>query len=416
MSEFSQPGLHPDPDALSAFLEGVLPEHERQACLAHLAECAECREVVSLAQDPAMPDPLPVAGRAGWWKRWMRPIPVLSAGAVAGILVLSVSLYRLEQSAPHAAVAVVADATEKPLAKPDDASGERPAAAPLPPAEPRAKAVPQRRAQTPVPVARDAEKHEQTMAREPIASVPAAIPRPQPGPASVPLNGQVMDAPAQPAAIAGTITDPAGAVVPGAAVQVRSISGTASANAFTDTSGQFQVAGLQPGQYEVQITKSGFQTEAKKVDVQKDQMVRADSTLLVGSVSQAVEVTASAPALDTESASVAKTKSGLASLPVVGRIVARKAEVTPGVATALPSKLPAVATVTRGKTMLTADSAGALYRSDNAGKAWKLVKAQWPGKVVALSMSSDGIWFQLKTEGNVVWMSKDGSEWVPGPG
>ena len=37
MSEYLQPGLHPDPDSLNAFVEGVLPEHERLQCLAHLA-------------------------------------------------------------------------------------------------------------------------------------------------------------------------------------------------------------------------------------------------------------------------------------------------------------------------------------------------------------------------------------------
>ncbi len=52
MSEYLQPGLHPDPDSLNAFIEGVLPEHERLQCLAHLAECPACREVVYLAEEP----------------------------------------------------------------------------------------------------------------------------------------------------------------------------------------------------------------------------------------------------------------------------------------------------------------------------------------------------------------------------
>ena len=385
MSEFSQPGLHPDPDTLSAFLEGVLPEHERQACLNHLAGCAECREVLSLAQDPALPDPLPVPARASWWQRWRKRVPVLSAAAVAGILVLSVSLYRLEQSASHPAAAV-ADATEKPIAKADD----KPAEAPLIPAPPTAKAaVPRRGQQSPMPVARDLDAREQAIPREPVAAPPA--------PAT---------APPAPAAIAGTITDPAGAVVSGAAVQVRSVSGAAAANSFTDQSGQFEVAGLQPGQYEVQVTKPGFQTAAKKVDVQKDQMARADSTLAVGSVAESVEVTASAPGLSTESASVAKSKTGVAALPMVGRVMARKAEMTPAVA---------VATVTRGKTILRTDSAGALFRSDNAGKSWKPVKAAWQGKVVELSLAADGKAFRLRTDSGAVWVSKDGSRWAAEP-
>ena len=59
MSEHLHPGLHPDADSLNAFIEGVLPEHERLACLAHLADCSRCREIVYLAQEPVAPAPIP---------------------------------------------------------------------------------------------------------------------------------------------------------------------------------------------------------------------------------------------------------------------------------------------------------------------------------------------------------------------
>ena len=76
MSEYPQPGLHPDADTLNCFVEGVLPEHERLACLRHFAECAACREVVYLAHDPlaAEPLPVPIAEPVAWWKRWLKPI------------------------------------------------------------------------------------------------------------------------------------------------------------------------------------------------------------------------------------------------------------------------------------------------------------------------------------------------------
>ena len=64
MSEYPQPGLHPDPDTLNAFIEGVLPEHERLACLTHFAGCAACREVVYLAQGPEAPSPDPVVEKS----------------------------------------------------------------------------------------------------------------------------------------------------------------------------------------------------------------------------------------------------------------------------------------------------------------------------------------------------------------
>src|SRR5690349_637441 len=80
---------HLHPDSLSAFLEGVLPEHERAQCLAHLAECDECREIAFLAQEPP---PVPAAVKpVPAWRRWFAPVPVLAAAAAAVILV---ALYR----------------------------------------------------------------------------------------------------------------------------------------------------------------------------------------------------------------------------------------------------------------------------------------------------------------------------------
>src|SRR5580698_7352789 len=97
MNEYPQPGLHPDADTLSAFVEGVLPEHERLACLGHFAECDACREVVYLAHEPLLPEAVPTTGKVAWWKQWLKPILALSSAALAGVLLLSIALYRLEK-------------------------------------------------------------------------------------------------------------------------------------------------------------------------------------------------------------------------------------------------------------------------------------------------------------------------------
>jgi hypothetical protein len=44
------PQSHPDPDVLTAFIERALPDGERTRVLEHLASCADCRDVVALAQ------------------------------------------------------------------------------------------------------------------------------------------------------------------------------------------------------------------------------------------------------------------------------------------------------------------------------------------------------------------------------
>ena len=43
MSEYLQPGQHPDADQIGAFVEHALPAHERERMFNHLAVCPECR-------------------------------------------------------------------------------------------------------------------------------------------------------------------------------------------------------------------------------------------------------------------------------------------------------------------------------------------------------------------------------------
>src|SRR5262249_30526217 len=60
LARSQQAGQHPDPDVLTAFTEGVLSEQERKHLMTHLAACANCREVLSVAAS-AVPEPIPDA-------------------------------------------------------------------------------------------------------------------------------------------------------------------------------------------------------------------------------------------------------------------------------------------------------------------------------------------------------------------
>lgn len=46
----AKPEVHPDPDLLAAFAENSIGDRERTVVMEHLAQCADCREVVTLAQ------------------------------------------------------------------------------------------------------------------------------------------------------------------------------------------------------------------------------------------------------------------------------------------------------------------------------------------------------------------------------
>jgi hypothetical protein len=70
---------HPDANLLAAFSENRLHEREREDLLAHLAECADCRQIVALSSEPATPAE-PRSLSPAW--RW-------AAAAAAAALVLT---------------------------------------------------------------------------------------------------------------------------------------------------------------------------------------------------------------------------------------------------------------------------------------------------------------------------------------
>lgn len=89
---------HPDADLLTAFAEQLLPESERALVIGHLANCGECREIVTLAlpaTEAAVTATSPI--RIGWLS-----LPVLRWGVVAaGILALtSVGVLQYKQHRP----------------------------------------------------------------------------------------------------------------------------------------------------------------------------------------------------------------------------------------------------------------------------------------------------------------------------
>ena len=252
MSEHLNPGLHPDADSLNAFMEGVLPEHERLQCLAHLADCERCREIVYLAQEPApSEEPRRVsipAEPAPFWKRWFTPLPVLAATA-ACVLLLSIGVYRLHKPEIPAPILTAAASPPVESPPPSEPAPQTPAPQPAKPIAARASAPPVERranienagnaAPAAAPVA---------VAPPPPPASPAPPPPPPPA-ASVAQEATLLKtesgALANPqtrsvmSEIAGIVTDPAGGVVPGARVTACSLTGTSSIDTRTDRNGQY---------------------------------------------------------------------------------------------------------------------------------------------------------------------------------
>jgi hypothetical protein len=107
------------------------------------------------------------------------------------------------------------------------------------------------------------------------------------------------------AQIVGTVIDPSGAVVAGANVEVRSRGKKVMLNAITDATGQFSLAAVFPGDYQIQITMAGFQMAAGTCSLRARDRAVISATLSVGQSTETVEVSGAAPILETESAMVA---------------------------------------------------------------------------------------------------------------
>jgi uncharacterized protein YfaS (alpha-2-macroglobulin family) len=107
------------------------------------------------------------------------------------------------------------------------------------------------------------------------------------------------------AEIVGTVTDPTGAVVPGAKVEVRDVATGKTLTTTTNAAGQFSLSGVPADGYTVQITLSGFRIASGKLALHARDRAVLTATLSVGQVSQAVEVTAANPVLETATAKLA---------------------------------------------------------------------------------------------------------------
>src|SRR5215475_8187221 len=100
--------------------------------------------------------------------------------------------------------------------------------------------------------------------------------------------------------IAGVVSDPSGAVIQGARVELVGPTGTRTAT--TDAEGRFLFQVLIPGVYAAKISREGFKTsEANSVDVQIGRSSILTIKMELGTSSTTVEVSASSVAVDTTS-------------------------------------------------------------------------------------------------------------------
>ena len=105
--------------------------------------------------------------------------------------------------------------------------------------------------------------------------------------------------------IIGRVTDAAGAVMPGVKVEINSTATNVTAAATTNDEGRFSVPFLLPGMYRVTVEKAGFKRFVRTgVEVRVSETVELNVAMQAGDVSEAIEIAAATPLLDTAGASL----------------------------------------------------------------------------------------------------------------
>jgi hypothetical protein len=103
----------------------------------------------------------------------------------------------------------------------------------------------------------------------------------------------------------GTVTDPAGAVIPNVKISITHVQTNAAFSSVTNEAGQYTVPNLPIGQYRIRFESEGFKATVREgLTLNVAQVARIDAAMQVGSVSESVEVTAEAPLLQTETPEV----------------------------------------------------------------------------------------------------------------
>ena len=132
------------------------------------------------------------------------------------------------------------------------------------------------------------------------------------------------------------VTDPSGAVVGGAKLELMAVETNVKFEGQTDNLGNFLFSQLKPGHYKLDVTAVGFRkASVTDINITIGQRARVDAQLKVGTVAETVEVSAAAETLlNAESASMGQVLKDqtIVELPLNGRNFIQLAQISAGAA------------------------------------------------------------------------------------
>jgi Carboxypeptidase regulatory-like domain len=155
------------------------------------------------------------------------------------------------------------------------------------------------------------------------------------------------------ASIQGVVTDPSGAAVAQAKINLENVSTHVTATTTSDTEGNYRFISLAPGNYKVSVEASGFARTETTVTLETGQNLSVPISLKVGATTEFVEVTGENPLFNTAETRNQMTleTQELGTLPLAGRNMLSLTTLAPGVSGLGLSGGPGVASGTPGSSV-----------------------------------------------------------------
>jgi len=136
------------------------------------------------------------------------------------------------------------------------------------------------------------------------------------------------------ATISGTVTDPQGSAIQGASLKVTQTETNQQFVSITTGEGIYVAPGIPVGAYQVTVEMAGFKKGVRSgIVLQVGDHAKVDFHMDLGAVAESVEVTGSAPLVNTSDATVGKVidNARMISLPLNGRSALALVSLTPSV-------------------------------------------------------------------------------------
>src|SRR5438309_1243274 len=136
------------------------------------------------------------------------------------------------------------------------------------------------------------------------------------------------------ATVVGRVTEDTRPVVPGATVTITNTGTNDSRSAVVNERGEYSIPPLAPGQYTLTAEYTGFNKVVRSgIVLETNQQARLDIVLKVGGITEEVQVSAAAPLVTTENASLGNVvdQKKIVELPLNGRDYLQLAFMQPNV-------------------------------------------------------------------------------------